>query len=55
MAFLASANTINNLLAHFASMKAGDREKFLISMKDKIDRLIEHDVFELVDINTIPK
>ena len=36
-------------------MKADDRETFLISMKDKIDRLIEHDVFELVDIDTIPQ
>ena len=54
MAFLASTNPINNLLTHSSAMKADDREKFLISMKDKIDRLIEHDVFERVDIDTIP-
>ena len=54
MAFLASPNPINNILTHSAAMKADDKEKFLISMKNEIDRLIEHDIFELVDIDTIP-
>ena len=55
LVFIASTNPINNILTPSAAMKADDREKFLISMKDKIDKLIKHDVFELVHINTIPK
>ena len=48
-------NPINKIFPHFAAMKSDEREIFLISMKDKIDRLIDHDVFELVDIDTISK
>jgi hypothetical protein len=48
MSFLASTNPINNILTHFAAMKADDKEKFLISMKNEIDRLIEHDVLNLL-------
>ena len=54
MVFLASTHPNNNIFDHSAAMKGDDREKFLISMKDEIDRLIEHDVFELVDKDTIP-
>merc|ERR1712127_638239 len=51
----AAANTNPNILGHSAAMRAKDADEFLKSMKQEIDRLIEYDIFDVVDINTIPK
>ena len=55
MDFLAINNPINNILFLSTAVNAEDREKLILSMKDKIERLIDHNVFKLVDIYTITK
>ena len=53
--YAAATNTNPNILGHSAAMRAKDADEFLKSMKQEIDRLIEYDIFDVVDINTIPK
>ena len=54
-AYAAGTNANPNILGHSATMRAEDANKFHISMKREIDRLIKHNVFDIVDINTVPK
>jgi len=54
-AFIMKTNANPNILGHSAAMKAEDADKFHQSMKLEMDRLTKHEVFDIIDIENIPK
>eukprot|EP00957_Ditylum_brightwellii_P054076 4096208-Ditylum_brightwellii.AAC.1 len=54
LALVAGTNSNQNTLSHKEAMKSDDKDHFHKAMEEKIERMIEKEIFEVVPSSQVP-